>query len=195
MVCISVLSWRQSVIITLPSESRVQKPCNFWPFYSLLPSNSFYSVCHFLVFLCSCNSSCHTWKTVWWTLLLYTCSLVWLFFFSHASARTSACDFLPISLKLKQKRTVSAECEVSSEAKCKRDPKRFPPVILPLKGAPNLPFSQMCYNSISHWVVFAWGESSLKNSLLLKGYWTSVIKTSSLWPGKVQGGVSGTWIS
>lgn len=57
-----------------------------------------------------------------------------------------------------------------------RDPKRSPLTILPLKGAPNLLFSKMWYNRISLWVVFSWGESSLKNSFLLKGYWISVIK-------------------
>lgn len=42
MVCISVLPWRQSVITSLPSESRVQKVCNSWPFYSLLLSQLFF---------------------------------------------------------------------------------------------------------------------------------------------------------
>lgn len=45
MVCISVLPWRQSVIISLPSESRVQKVWNSWPFYSLLHPSSFSSFC------------------------------------------------------------------------------------------------------------------------------------------------------
>lgn len=193
MVYISVLSWRQFVIITLPSESRVQKPCHFGPFYSLFLSSSFHFVCHFLVFLCSCNFPYHTWKTVWWMLLLYICSMVYLVFsvmLQPALLLILHSIFFPFPLIKKEENSI---CQMWSLfwSQVQKRSQRSPPVIPPLlKGTPNLPCSQMSYNSISPWVVFAWGESSLESSFLLKGYWTSVIKKAhSLWPTKVQSGV------
>lgn len=176
MVCISVLSWRQSVIISLPSEPRVQKACNFWPFYSLLPSSSFFHfVGHFLVFRCSYTFPCHTWKTVWWIQLLCTCSMVCLDFSVLPQPALLHTIFFPFPFNWdrREQHVLNVKSLLKPST---RDPKRSPLTILPLKGAPNLLFSKMWYNRISRWVVFSWGESSLKNSFLLKGYWISVIK-------------------